>query len=53
MGRPHPIELRQRVVAFVEEGGGHREAARHFHNTPKHTPNLGRLPANTGERWRP
>ena len=30
MGKPHPVELRSRVVAFVEEGNGHREAARHF-----------------------
>lgn len=27
MGKPHPIELRGRVVAFVEEGNSHREAA--------------------------
>jgi len=30
MGRPHPMELRRRVVDFVEEGHSHREAARHF-----------------------
>ena len=30
MGKPHPIELRSRVIEFVEEGHGHREAARHF-----------------------
>ena len=30
MGRSHPIALRERVIAFVEEGHGHREAARHF-----------------------
>jgi hypothetical protein len=24
MGKPHPIELRVRVVAFVEEGNSHR-----------------------------
>jgi len=24
MGRPHPMELRTRVVAFVEEGHSHR-----------------------------
>ncbi|GAA5541498.1 Mobile element protein [Ochrobactrum soli] len=28
MGKPHPIELRERVVAFVNEGNSHREAAR-------------------------
>lgn len=30
MGKPHPIALRERVMVFVEEGYGHREAARHF-----------------------
>ena len=35
MGRPHPIELRVRVVAFVDEGHSHREAARHFRVSPK------------------
>ena len=27
MGKPHPVELRARVVEFVEEGNSHREAA--------------------------
>ena len=27
MGKPHPIELRERVVAHVEEGRSHRSAA--------------------------
>ena len=35
MGRPHPIELRSRVIAFVDEGHGHREAARHFRVSPR------------------
>ena len=35
MGKPHPMEVRSRVVAFVEEGNGHREAARHFRVSPK------------------
>ena len=35
MGRSHPIELRSRVIAFVEEGHGHREAARHFRVSPR------------------
>jgi transposase len=30
MGKPHPIELRSRVVAFVEDGHSNREASRHF-----------------------
>jgi len=29
------MELRSRVVAFVEEGHGHREAARHFRVSPR------------------
>lgn len=28
MGKPHPIELRTRVVDFVEEGNTHRTTAR-------------------------
>jgi hypothetical protein len=35
MGKPHLIELRSRVIAFVEEGNGHREAARHFRVSPR------------------
>ena len=30
MGKPHPMELRERVVVFVEEGNTHRSAAAHF-----------------------
>jgi transposase len=35
MGKAHPMELRSRVIAFVEEGHGHREAARHFRVSPR------------------
>lgn len=35
MGKPHPIELRERVVAFVDEGHSHRAAARHFRVSPR------------------
>ena len=35
MGRPHPIELRTRVVDFVEEGHTHRAAAAHFRVSPR------------------
>ena len=35
MGKAHPMELRIRVIAFVEEGHGHREAARHFRVSPR------------------
>jgi transposase len=30
VGAPHPVELRARVVAFVEEGHSHRSAAARF-----------------------
>ena len=40
MGKPHPIELRARVVAFVEEGNSHREAARHFRVSPRFVNNM-------------
>jgi transposase len=40
MGKPHPIELRARVVAFVEEGHSHREAARHFRVSPRFVNNM-------------
>jgi transposase len=30
MGKPHPVELRQRVVACVEKGNSHRVAAARF-----------------------
>ena len=35
MGKAHPMELRSRVIGFVEEGHGHREAARHFRVSPR------------------
>ena len=48
MGKPHPIELRTRVVAFVDEGHGHREAARHFRVSPKFVNDLIKLRCETG-----
>jgi transposase len=48
MGKPHPIELRSRVVAFVEEGHGHREAARHFRVSPRFVNNMVILKRETG-----
>jgi transposase len=48
MGKPHPIELRERVVAFVDEGRGHREAARHFRVSPKFVNDLVKLRRETG-----
>jgi len=48
MGRPHPIELRERVVAFVDEGHGHREAARHFRVSRRFVNDLIKLRLETG-----
>jgi len=48
MGRAHPIELRERVVAFVDEGHGHREAARHFRVSPRFVNDLIKLRRETG-----
>ena len=48
MGKPHPIELRVRVVAFVDEGHGHREAARHFRVSPKFVNDLIKPRRETG-----
>lgn len=48
MGRPHPVELRQRVVAFVDEGHTHRAAARHFRVSPKFVNDMIKLRRETG-----
>ncbi|MGX1260028.1 transposase [Sinorhizobium fredii] len=48
MGKSHPIALRSRVVAFVEEGRSHREAARHFRVSPRFVNNLVILKRETG-----
>ena len=48
MGNPHPMELRARVMAFVDEGHGHREAARHFRVSPKFVNDLVKLRRETG-----
>ncbi len=48
MGKPHLIELRTRVIAFVDEGHGHREAARHFRVSPKFVNDLVKLWRETG-----
>jgi transposase len=48
MGKPHPIELRTRVVAYVDEGHGHREAARHFRVSPKFVNELIKLRRESG-----
>ena len=48
MGKSHPVELRSRVIAFVEAGHGHREAARHFFVSPKFVNDLVILKRETG-----
>lgn len=48
MGKSHPIALRMRVVAFVEDGHSHREAARHFRVSPRFVNNLVILKRETG-----
>jgi transposase len=48
MGKPHPLALRVRVIAFVEEGHSNREAARHFRVSPRFVNNLVKLKAATG-----
>lgn len=49
MGKPHPIELRERVVAFVEEGHSHRAAARHFRVSVRFVNDMVRLKRETGK----
>ena len=48
MGKPHPMALRERVIAFVEEGHSHREASGHFRVSPRFVNNLVKLNAATG-----
>ena len=48
MGKSHPIELRSRVVAFVEEGNSHRAASRHFRVSPRFVNDLIILKRETG-----
>lgn len=48
MGKPLAMELRVRVVAFVDEGNSNREASRHFRVSPRFVNNLMKLRAETG-----
>lgn len=48
MGKPHPIELRQRVVACVDEGNSHREAGRCFRVSTKFVNDMIKLRRETG-----
>ena len=48
MGKPHPVELRERVIAFVEEGHSHRSAAARFRVSPRFVNNMVILKRQTG-----
>ena len=48
MGKPHPLELRERVVAFVEEGNTHRATAAHFRVSIKFVNDMANLKRETG-----
>jgi len=48
MGKPHPIELRERVVGYVEEGHSHRAAAARFRVSPRFVNNMVILKRETG-----
>ncbi|MFV0291884.1 MAG: transposase, partial [Paracoccus sp. (in: a-proteobacteria)] len=48
MGKPHPIELRQRVVDHVSEGNTHRSAAARFRVSVKFVNDMVKLAKTTG-----
>ena len=48
MGKPHPTALRERVVAFVEEGHSHRVAAAQFRVSVKFVNDMVILKRETG-----
>ena len=48
MGKPHPIELRARVVAHVEAGNTHHSAARRFDVSVKFVNEMVKLKRETG-----
>ena len=48
MGKPLPIELRERVVAFVDEGHSHRSAAEQFRVSVKFVNDMVILKRTTG-----
>lgn len=48
MGKPHPMELRTRVVAFVEEANTHRATAAHFRVSIKFVNDMVKLKRETG-----
>jgi transposase len=48
MGRPHPVELRQRVVDHVAEGNTHRATAARFKVSVKFVNDMVKLKLSTG-----
>lgn len=48
MGKPHPLELRERVIAFVDEGHTHRSTAAHFRVSPRFVNDMVILRRETG-----
>lgn len=48
MGKPHPLELRQRVVKHVEAGNSHRSAAARFDVSVKFVNDMVKLKRETG-----
>ena len=48
MGKPHPFELRERVVGFVEEGHSNRAATAHFRVSPRFVNDMMILKRETG-----
>jgi transposase len=48
MGKPHPVELRRRVVDHVTEGNTHRSTAERFRVSVKFVNDMVKLKATTG-----
>lgn len=48
VGKPYPIELRERVVAYVDEGHSHRQTARVFFVSVKFVNDMIKLRRETG-----
>ena len=48
MGKPHPIELRERAVAIVEQGNTHTQTARRLCVSIKFVNDMVRLKRETG-----
>ena len=48
MGKPHLVELRERVVSLVEQGNTHTEAARRLSVSIKFVNDMVRLKGETG-----